>query len=120
MSVDIRTTWFSRYEEANCSGLIIDYFELVKGQDNCGVNEHTKWHHNPGVTELLIDGIDILDIRPLDPGHAKSVLILGLKSYHRSAIGDLCFCNNLANVLNVVLGCIQIAGLIGAQDVGGT
>jgi hypothetical protein len=33
MSVDIGTTGFSRDEEADGSGLIVDYFESVEGQD---------------------------------------------------------------------------------------
>ena len=82
--------------------------------------KHTEWHHNPSVTELLVDGIDVLDIRPFDPRHAKSVLILGLESYHRSAIGDLCFCNDLSDVLNVVLSGLQIPGLVRPEDVRGT
>lgn len=79
--------------------------------------KHTEGHHNASVAELLIHNINVLDIRPFDPGHAKSVLVLSLKSYHRSTIGDLCFCDNLSDVLDVVLSGLQISGLVGSQDV---
>ena len=82
-----------------------------------GWDKYTEWHHNPSISELLIDGIDVLDIRPFDPGHAKSVLVLGLESYHRPTIGNLCICNNLSDVLHVVLSGLQISGLVGAEDV---
>lgn len=76
--------------------------------------ELTERDHNPSITELLIDSIDVFHIRPLDPWHAKSVLILGLEGYHRAAFSNLCVCDNLSDVLNVVLSGLQISGLVGA------
>lgn len=72
-------------------------------KQNHGEGRITEGYYDPSVTELLIDGVDILDIRPLDPRHAKSVLVLCLEGDHGSAIGDLCVCDDSADIVDIVL-----------------
>lgn len=73
----------------------------------------TERHDNPRVAELLVDGLNVLDIRPLNPVHAKGILILGLKCNHWAAIGNLSIRDDSANVRNIVLRCFEVTALVG-------
>jgi hypothetical protein len=113
VAVDVWTTWFSGDEQTDGCRFVVDCLMSVDG----GTTEImqvsvTEWYNDPSVAELLVDSIDILHIRPFDPVHAKSILVLGLEGDHWPALGDLRFCNDLANVVDIVLGRPQEASLV--------
>jgi hypothetical protein len=113
VAVDIWATWFSGDEEADGCCLVVDCIMSVDGLTiRITQGSITERDDDPCIAELLVDSIDVLHIRPFDPGHAISILVLGLEGNHRPAIGNLRFCDDFANVVDVVLGRLQEAGLV--------
>jgi hypothetical protein len=141
VSIYFGTARLSRDKKSDGRSLVVDCVLLVHRSTDETVNwrKRTERHHYPSIAELLIDGIDVLNIWPFNPRHAVGVFILGLETDHWSTLGDLSVGddpvagsaqtfhiqgaskeNKPSNVGNVVLCGLKIPGLIGSQDIRST
>jgi hypothetical protein len=85
------TTGLSRDKQSDGGSLVVDCILSVIGWINEVVSrrKRTERHHYASVAELLIDGIDVLNIWKLNPRHAIGVFVLCLESDYWSTFGDL-------------------------------
>jgi hypothetical protein len=91
VAVYIGTTGLSRDKQSDGGSLVVDCILSVIGWINEVVSrrKRTERHHYASVAELLIDGIDVLNIWKLNPRHAIGVFVLCLESDYWSTFGDL-------------------------------
>jgi hypothetical protein len=97
VTVYVGTAGLSRDKQSDGRSFVVDCtWSATDSTTTLNQRERTERHNYASIAELLVNGIDVLNIWPFHPRHAVGVFVLSLESDDWTAFGDLSVGNDPA------------------------